>query len=127
VKARLLSQKVDFRFLKVNTMKTSPSASPHANICKQLPPDFRIGPNDVFVGRGSLYRQHPGNEHLNETVLANMERYYMASTKNEKTAIIYEVVDQIRANSPNGGFVKKVPKSGRWYEVGDIVAVSLNL
>jgi hypothetical protein len=39
-----------------------------------------------------------------------------------KTLIICQIVNQVRKNSPNGGFVKKDPLTGRYYEVGDFLA-----
>jgi hypothetical protein len=42
-------------------------------------------------------------------------------TKLEKSYILSDVVEKVRANSGVGGFVKK-DKEGRWYEVGDFLA-----
>jgi hypothetical protein len=95
-----------------------------SQIAKRLPIDFSIDKNDVYVGRGNLYRYHPGNEKFQLLVLSNLDRYYNATNRNDKTAIIYEIVDQIRTNSPHGGFVKQDTRTGRWIEVGDAVAVS---
>lgn len=104
--------------------KLSPSTSPASQIAKQLPLDYSLCENDVYVGRGGLYRYHVGNMCFNDLILANLDRYYSASTRTEKTLLIYEIVDQVRANSPHGGFVKRDNNTGRWYEVGDAVAVS---
>jgi hypothetical protein len=90
---------------------------------KRLPNDFILGENDVYVGRINLYRYHPGNVRFNELVQEKAQRYCTATNRIMKTSIIYEIIDSIRTNSPNGGFVKRDTKSGLWYEVGDIVAV----
>jgi hypothetical protein len=38
-----------------------------------------------------------------------------------QSAVLAKVVDQIRAKTPNGGFIKQ-NDNGRWYEVGDFLA-----
>jgi hypothetical protein len=105
--------------LSQSTMKVS-------HIAKRLPNNFRLAENDVYVGRSGLYRHHIGNKRFNDIVLTNLDRYCNVSTRNEKTTLIYEIIDQVRANSPNGGFVKRNNKTGQWYEVGDAVAVSIS-
>ena len=40
----------------------------------------------------------------------------------EKSLIVTTIVDAVRDVSPNGGFVKKDPKTGVWYDVGDPLA-----
>jgi hypothetical protein len=99
------------------------TVGPSSKITRCLPIDYKLSENDVYVGRANLYRLHPGNLRFNEIVQANLERYYNSKSRKEKTSIIYDVVDQVRA-STIGGFVKRSKTNGRWYEVGDIVAVS---
>jgi hypothetical protein len=98
--------------------------SPKSRVGMLLPIDYKLGENDVYVGRSNLYRFHTGNLRFNDIVHANLERYYSTSSRREKTSIIYEIVDQVRLSSPDGGFVKRSKENGRWYEVGDRVAVS---
>ena len=94
---------------------------------KYLPDGYVLGENDVYCGRGSLCFNHIGNHRFRMIISANIERYSNALTKTEKTCIIYEIVDYIRATSPNGGFVKKDLESGRYFEVGDVLAVSTHI
>jgi hypothetical protein len=89
-----------------------------------LPTSFQLGENDVFCGRGSMCFNHVGNKRFRLIVLSNLDRYAEAPTKAGKTAIIYEIVDLVRSNSPYGGFVKKDLETGRYYEIGDFLAVS---
>jgi hypothetical protein len=103
------------------------TSSPISRVGKSLPIDYRLGENDVYVGRSNLYRFHAGNKRFNDIVHANLERYYKSTNRKEKSTIIYEIVDQVRLSSPDGGFVKRSKETGRWYEVGDVVAVSTSI
>ena len=40
----------------------------------------------------------------------------------KKSVIVSEIVDFVRSNSPNGGFVKQDEVTGEWYEVGTYLA-----
>jgi hypothetical protein len=92
---------------------------------KFLPPGYILGDNDVYCGRGTLCFNHNGNRRFRLLVLANIQRYMFSTTKLEKSSIIYDIVDQIRAScNPGGGFVKKDNDTGLYYEVGDCLAVS---
>jgi hypothetical protein len=55
-------------------------------------------------------------------VSERLEEYSSTVTKLEKSLILCDIVAQVRANSPHGGFVKKDGNDGRWYEVGDFLA-----
>jgi hypothetical protein len=101
----------------------SAQSAPKVNVGKCLPLGYAIGDNDVYCGRGGMCVHHVGNIRFHKLVSDNIDRYCNV-TKKDKTKIIYEIVDQIRANSPDGGFVKQDSRSGRWYEVGDMIAVS---
>lgn len=87
-----------------------------------LPEDFVPGDNDVICGRGRKIFMHPGNERFRLMVSECLEEYSNTVTKLEKSYILCDIVAQVRANAPNGGFVKKDSKDGRWYEVGDFLA-----
>jgi hypothetical protein len=50
-----------------------------------------------------------------------LDDYAKAKSKLDKSGVLASLVDQIRAASPNGGFVKQ-DESGRWFEVGDFLA-----
>jgi hypothetical protein len=94
------------------------------SLCKQLPDGYKIGQDDVYIGRNSVGKNSVGNQRFRLKVAENAERYCRASSRIEKTAIIYEIIDYIRTNSPNGGFIKKDLETGYYYEVGDVIAVS---
>jgi hypothetical protein len=87
-----------------------------------LPEDFVPSENDVICGRGRRIFMHPGNEKFRLMVSECLEEYSSTVTKLEKSLILCDIVAQVRANSPHGGFVKKDGKDGRWYEVGDFLA-----
>jgi hypothetical protein len=105
-------------------MKQTSMSVAKAQTGKRLPIEYTIGEYDVNCGRGTAAANHIGNQRFNAIVQDNLIRYCNASNRNQKTSLIYEIVDFIRARSPNGGFVKQNTKSGHWFEVGDIVAVS---
>lgn len=87
-----------------------------------LPKDFCPSESDVVCGRGKAYREWPGNESFRKLIEDRLEDYSSAKGRYEKGIIIREIVDQVRAqSSQGGGFVKQDP-TGRWYEVGDFLA-----
>lgn len=87
-----------------------------------LPEDFVPGEHDVICGRGRRIFMHAGNVRFRRMVEDCLEEYSSTVTKMEKTFILGDIIAQVRANSPDGGFVKKDPKDNRWYEVGDYLA-----
>jgi hypothetical protein len=92
-----------------------------------LPEDFVLSSCDVLCGRGSHCFNHEGNRKFRKLVSLRLQRYSSASTKHDKTQIICEIIDQVREDSPSGGFVKRDLETGRYYEVGDFHAVSCTL
>jgi hypothetical protein len=50
-----------------------------------------------------------------------LDEYSRAKSKLDKSGVLSTVVAQIRALSPNGGFVKQ-DENDRWFEVGDFLA-----
>lgn len=50
-----------------------------------------------------------------------LDEYSRAKSKLDKSGVLSTVVAQIRAKSPNGGFVKQ-DENDRWFEVGDFLA-----
>lgn len=85
-----------------------------------LSPSFSPGPNDVIFSRGQKARKHAGNIKFQAIVRSVSERYSKTEGKLGKSLIVSEIIDTIRRNSPNGGFVKL--DNGKWYEVGDYIA-----
>jgi hypothetical protein len=93
-----------------------------AHNMKPLPDTYVLGENDVICGRGRRCFNHIGNQRFRRMVEDSLSKYAEAGAKLEKTFIICEVVNWVRKNSPNGGFVKKDPVNGRFFEVGDFLA-----
>lgn len=83
----------------------------------ELGPSFSPGELDVICARGSRAFQHEGNRRFREMVTSKMDEYSSAASKFQKSMIVSQIVDDVRQNSPNGGFVKD--EKGRWFEVGD--------
>lgn len=85
----------------------------------QLPSDFQPSDYSVICGQGKQQCFNAvGNRRFRIIVDMHLERYSLATTKNEKTQIVREVVDVIR--NAGGGFVKF--EDGLWYDVGDTFA-----
>lgn len=87
-----------------------------------LPEGFTPGDDDVICGRGKKCYSHVGNERFRLVVLESLDDYAQAKSKLDKSGVLARVVDQVRAKSPKGGFVKQLHEDGRWYEVGDFLA-----
>ncbi|CAB9502861.1 Nitrilase family, member 2 [Seminavis robusta] len=87
---------------------------------KLLPPDFRPSNYTVLVGRTRECQEHAGNRRLRAIVNAHLQQYNEAPDKLEKTAIVTEVYNQVRAATAIGHFVKL--EKGRFYEVGERTA-----
>ena len=60
-----------------------------------------------------------GNKRFRQLIDDFAPKYVEATTKLEKTQVIATVIDRVRADSPNGGFIKKDFYTGRWYEIGN--------
>jgi hypothetical protein len=88
---------------------------------KLLGPDFCPGPYDVICARGAAAASHVGNLRFRKTVKDFVPQYSKATTKLEKSLLVSAIVDSVRDNAPEGGFVKKF-EDGDWYEVGDACA-----
>lgn len=87
------------------------------NTLTRLREDFSPVDSDVICGRGRKCFNHRGNVKFRNTIQAYLARYKAAETKAQKSNIICEIIDLVRKDSPNGGFVKKDEPSGRWFEV----------
>lgn len=79
----------------------------------------KIEENDVLSGRGGGTNLHQGNRQFRD--LINLyRRDYLKARKNDKPAISRSIVNSIREKT--GRFLKKVEKSGLWFEIGDDAA-----
>lgn len=86
-----------------------------------LPEDFSPSDDDVICGRGKKCYAHIGNDRFRKRVTGMLGEYQKARSKLDKSKVLSDVVEQVRLNSPRGGFVKQ-DSDGRWYEVGDFLA-----
>ena len=73
---------------------------------------------DVLFGRGGLTNNHPGNRRFRDIISLHRPDYVNA-IKIEKPNVARRIVKAIRAGAPPGRFLKKNPKDGKWYDVGD--------
>ena len=87
-----------------------------------LPVGYKPGEHDVLCGRGRKCFNHAGNVKFRAIVQSFLPQYSKAMAKLEKSYILSDVVEQVRKNSGEGGFIKKDPDTSRWYEVGDFLA-----
>jgi len=87
-----------------------------------FPDGFEPSQYDVLCGRGRTCKLWKGNLEYRKLVTDNLEAYSAAKSRLDKGAILNCIIDQVRQRSPDGGFVKKDPMTGRWYEVGDFLA-----
>ena len=88
---------------------------------RRLPLDFVPSDDDVICGRGKKCYSHIGNDRFRTRVHSVLSLYRSAKNKLDKSKVLNMVVDQVRYNSPSGGFVKQ-DETGRWHEVGDFLA-----
>jgi hypothetical protein len=58
-----------------------------------------------------------GNRYFRDLVNVSIGPYIAARTKLEKSDAIANIVEQVQRNSPNGGFIKKHPATGRWFRI----------
>lgn len=75
----------------------------------------------MICGRGKKCYAHVGNDRFRKRVMGMLDEYRKARSKLDKSKVLSDVVEQVRLNSPRGGFVKQ-DSNGRWYEVGDFLA-----
>ncbi|CAB9522218.1 Nitrilase family, member 2 [Seminavis robusta] len=86
-----------------------------------LPEDFVPSDFDFVIGRGKQVKQHSGNQRLYNEIRAVADDY-TSGDKARKSFLLSQLVSQVYENSPDAGFVKKDPATGRWYAVEDALA-----
>lgn len=95
-----------------------------AHNIRELTDGFQLGENDVICGRGRKCFQHTGNQKFRKLVADLLPKYHESPSKLTKSFIICDIVNQVLESSATGGFVKKDPVTGKFFEVGDFLAVS---
>lgn len=101
-------------------MHQSATKSSKKDLLRELPKGFKPGEFDVVCSRGKWAMNAPGNVRYRSIIKDNLKKYSATATKQEKSAIVSEIVESIQALSPQGGFVRSV--DGRWYTVTDHIA-----
>jgi hypothetical protein len=81
--------------------------------------------NDVICGGSRIVRCHPGNQRF-QRMINDCLTEYEASSKKQRSSIISKIVDDIRSNSENGGFIQKDTTSKKYFIVPDHRAVSFS-
>eukprot|EP00545_Synedropsis_sp_CCMP1620_P005709 CAMPEP_0119005700 /NCGR_PEP_ID=MMETSP1176-20130426/1877_1 /TAXON_ID=265551 /ORGANISM="Synedropsis recta cf, Strain CCMP1620" /LENGTH=240 /DNA_ID=CAMNT_0006957539 /DNA_START=165 /DNA_END=884 /DNA_ORIENTATION=+ len=89
---------------------------------RELSDIFLPGNFDVICGKGKSCFNHQGNKNFRKIVGVYLEGYAEASSKLEKSAIVTAIIQTIRTQSPEGGFIKRELTTGLWSEVGDHLA-----
>ena len=87
-----------------------------------LPSYFVPTEKTVLLGRGKKILSHSGNQLFKLIVETQLQAYLDAESRIDKTTILMDVIQQVRDNDPGGGFVKRNPKTGQFFEVGDFLA-----
>lgn len=77
-----------------------------------------ITDHDILCGRGGLTNHHAGNKRFRDIVSLHRSDYIRAP-KMQKPAVARLIVSAIRNANPSGRFLKKDPKTGCWYDIGD--------
>jgi hypothetical protein len=100
--------------------KFSPAstASVQSNKKTLLPLSYEPAPYSVIMGRGRESFNSIGNRRLRVLVDTQLEKYSQATFKQEKSAIVTNIVHSIQ--EAQGSFVKL--ENGRWWEVDDYAA-----
>lgn len=98
-----------------------PPGEANTNGMRPLGPNFtHPGKYDVICARGGKARNHSGNLLFRELIQKHLDAYSKAASKIEKTSIVTRIIDSVRIQSPEGGFIKEI--EGEYFEVGDHVA-----
>ena len=86
---------------------------------KKLPINFSPTPYSVICGREKACRTAVGNRRLQVLSSLYAEKYLSATTKEEKSDIVSEILSTVQDACPcgRGAFIRAV--EGRWWEVDD--------
>lgn len=84
-----------------------------------LPENYDPSILDVCSGRGKRNWNHAGNVAFRNLIQSQVDAYMAAKSKNDKTAIVLMILDEMRNKGYN---FLKINKEGRWYDMGDAQA-----
>ena len=82
-----------------------------------LPIEYEPTNLDICSGRGKRNWTHSGNVSFRDLIQHTTPTYMAAATKNEKTAIVCNIVEEMRALGCK--FLKQDGETNRWYDMGD--------
>ena len=91
-------------------------------LVQPLSKDFEPGNFDVICGRGKTCYNHPGNINFRKLVETYLTQYDNARSKVAKSMVVSAIANDVRRQSPTGGFVKQDTDTGMWVEVGEYMA-----
>ena len=74
-------------------------------------------PYAVLIGRGKICSNAVGNRRLNIIASRFLKPYSLATSKQEKTEIVSQIVKIIEDSCPTAAFIKKSDSDGLWYPV----------
>jgi hypothetical protein len=94
----------------------------HENYKEKLPASFQPSKHSVILGRGKVYTDSVGNKRLRVLASLHLDEYTKATTKNDKSAVVSRVVEEVRAACPMVGAFIKRDKYGCWWETDELAA-----
>ena len=74
-------------------------------------------PNDVLIGRGGGYQEHPGSQYFDKLIYERFEEYFLIDNKFQKSPIIMEIIQTIKDSG--GRFLQRTPAG--WEILDDVV------
>lgn len=104
------------------TLNFYPSRKPRPSTTDPLPVNFIPSHYSVICGRGKACTDAVGNRRLKVTASIFLEKYSKASTKEEKSMIVTEIMDIVEDACPDeiGAFIRY--DKGRWWVVDHMAA-----
>ena len=77
------------------------------------------GDNDVICGRGAGTVRHRGNIQRRKMVEAHVREFVDSNCNREKRAMAMGIIEEVRAQTPPGRFLKKNVEPGNWDGIDD--------
>ena len=113
----MMAMNPNFSFEAKNAIMATAAQPQRVN--STLPAGFIPTKTNVICGRASVH--HIGNEWCRQLVGVELRKYHEHGlSRKDKTELVSAVVAQVCARNPHGiGFVKKHPKSGRWFQISE--------
>eukprot|EP00980_Cylindrotheca_fusiformis_P031351 scaffold26214_cov142-Cylindrotheca_fusiformis.AAC.2 len=94
------------------------------DITQPLPESYEPGSWEVLCSGGKKSFDHIGNRRFRICIANNLRTYENAKSKHQKSLVVTTIVDAVKESSTQerGGFVRRDPATGRWFEVEDKIA-----